>query len=743
MKVELALCVGVCLLVLSAPSFADVLGFDDITTDSTAWIPDGYGGLNWDTFVAGKASAWQGSGYYNGLVSDSYVAYNDGGNPAEISGDAFNLTGAYLTAAWNDGLCVHIEGYRSDSLVYTHTAVVDTSGPQWADLDFINVDRVLFTSYGGTHNSKFSLYGTQFAMDNMIYSMYSPTGDWTPTSVEITPENPTSCNELTITVSGTSGSCPTPSALEVTVVENSVFVDVLRTIGDAGATVVVSWELSTSTGPLSPGVYTVYTRLCTTQTTTGSSSCTDYQSQMTFTVSSCSDSQGVCGGEIVAGDRVVLLEQVGDLLPGHSGTVMCKGDLGILVSWDQWSAGDGLADYCTYGPIADFPPSSACWIGGTAPQEKLGRFFDAWGVLVKGTECVLFQTDNGQSFVLDNYYGHTVGDYIRVVGLLRSPGISMCIQGEGCIKHTIMPSASADAQPCCGSSCGFRRGDRVVLLQDKTVEPYSSPDLRAGASGTILACDGNIALVSWDLVTDSDVILLDEGATWRDFKYPEGSMGTIELLDLGKYVDLGCVTPQWDGILKLGSVTYHVTVEGNTYTLNQVVYPNHHTNCFGLSLTDGENVHIRGIVDAMLTFCNWLISPCDLCTADFCQYERSGAGFSPSSIRAGQTLTLAFGGANCGTSDIPSGWTIRYYASLDTTITSSDYYLYEAVADFGIGAGVQLGLLEEFVFPSSVPAGQYYIGWIFDPDDEICESNENNNAGYIKTGRLTVGWVGY
>jgi len=76
---------------------------------------------------------------------------------------------------------------------------------------------------------------------------------------------------------------------------------------------------------------------------------------------------------------------------------------------------------------------------------------------------------------------------------------------------------------------------------------------------------------------------------------------------------------------------------------------------------------------------------------------------------------------------------------VDATITSNDCFLYEAVADFGIQAGRQLGLLEEFVFPSGVPAGQYHIGWIFDPTDEICESNENNNAGHIRTGRLTVG----
>jgi len=106
--------------------------------------------------------------------------------------------------------------------------------------------------------------------------------------------------------------------------------------------------------------------------------------------------------------------------------------------------------------------------------------------------------------------------------------------------------------------------------------------------------------------------------------------------------------------------------------------------------------------------------------------------------KAGETLTLIFGGANCGIADIPSGWRIRYYASVDTTITSADYFLYEAVADFGIGTGRQATFSEAFTFPSNVPRGQYYIGWVYDPDNEVCESNESNNAGYIKMGRLTV-----
>ena len=129
------------------------------------------------------------------------------------------------------------------------------------------------------------------------------------------------------------------------------------------------------------------------------------------------------------------------------------------------------------------------------------------------------------------------------------------------------------------------------------------------------------------------------------------------------------------------------------------------------------------------------------CPVDFAPYEPPGQGLSPSTIRAGQTLNLEFGVVNKGTEAIASGWRIQYFASRDTDIRpADDYLLYETTADFGIGPGEELGLQEAFTFPSTVPAGQYYIGWVFDPLHEICESDENNNTGCLCTtgDRLTV-----
>jgi hypothetical protein len=131
------------------------------------------------------------------------------------------------------------------------------------------------------------------------------------------------------------------------------------------------------------------------------------------------------------------------------------------------------------------------------------------------------------------------------------------------------------------------------------------------------------------------------------------------------------------------------------------------------------------------------------CQADFAPYEPSDQGLSPSTIHAGQVFNLTFGVVNNGTEAIAPGWRIRYFASLDTNIQQADgdYLLYDTTADFGIEPGQHLTLLEAFILPSTVPAGQYYIGWIFDPLNAICESNENNNTGCLCTtgARLTVG----
>ncbi|MBN3899911.1 MAG: hypothetical protein HWQ41_32980 [Nostoc sp. NOS(2021)] len=46
-----------------------------------------------------------------------------------VSDSVFDFNSAYLTAAWNDGLSVTVEGLNRGATLYSKTVVVDTTQP--------------------------------------------------------------------------------------------------------------------------------------------------------------------------------------------------------------------------------------------------------------------------------------------------------------------------------------------------------------------------------------------------------------------------------------------------------------------------------------------------------------------------------------------------------------------------------------------------------------------------------------
>jgi len=177
----LRLCLLVAALVtaIDAPSSAAVLTFDDLTPRYTAsngahhdFVAHGgnYGGFTWsDDF---KYVDWPDSdpdsGYNHGRVSGRQVAYNYAAKSITVEGDAFNFAGVYLTAAWRNNLIVQIEGFQSDSTapVYTKQVTIDYDQPTWAACNFLQVNKLQFSSSGGEIVA--GLTGTRetFAMDN-------------------------------------------------------------------------------------------------------------------------------------------------------------------------------------------------------------------------------------------------------------------------------------------------------------------------------------------------------------------------------------------------------------------------------------------------------------------------------------------------------------------------------------------------------------------------------------------------
>ena len=144
-------------------------------------VPSNYGGLNWSDLspqgwgvIDGTdAGAIFPSGYTNGVVSATNVAFNNYGLPAYITagssfGPTFNFFGGSFTSAWNDGLQVDIQGLYKGSVIYDNTITLSTTAPYLFTTDYANIDTLFFSVVGfGTPNPNMQGLGNEFGVDNL------------------------------------------------------------------------------------------------------------------------------------------------------------------------------------------------------------------------------------------------------------------------------------------------------------------------------------------------------------------------------------------------------------------------------------------------------------------------------------------------------------------------------------------------------------------------------------------------
>jgi hypothetical protein len=176
MRATILVAFGVALAVTctARTASATTLTFDDITSASTALVPSGYGGLNWvDLSVANGSTATVCAGcingYANGRVSGDYVAYrqNGGPTPAEVTSTGmFDFISVYVTAANDKNF--RVQGYNDGTLLYDRTVVVNVNAPTLFAANYLGVDRVVFSSTGGTGG--YSPLGDTYALDNFTYN---------------------------------------------------------------------------------------------------------------------------------------------------------------------------------------------------------------------------------------------------------------------------------------------------------------------------------------------------------------------------------------------------------------------------------------------------------------------------------------------------------------------------------------------------------------------------------------------
>jgi len=170
-----AVCLAAIVLILSCGSlFAAVVTFDDLPSSSAPQpIPEDYSGFNWTNFGYVDPLPFGPSGYANGTVSPTNVAYNRYGDPSMLSSGSFEFVGAYFTGAWNDGLNVSVSGYLNGEVIERMTIVTSYYVPTWSSFNWV-VDQLSFNSYGGTLAPEAVSDGLQFVMDNFTYNVPEP-----------------------------------------------------------------------------------------------------------------------------------------------------------------------------------------------------------------------------------------------------------------------------------------------------------------------------------------------------------------------------------------------------------------------------------------------------------------------------------------------------------------------------------------------------------------------------------------
>ena len=154
--------------------------FDDLPAvgpQSSEPVPQGYNGFQWSNFyVVDPLDDPISNGGQNGVESPPNVAFNAGGLPANFSSNgAFDFDSAYMTAVWNDGLQVEVQGFVGSTLTYDNTYTLATTGPALVNFNYFGVDEVNFIASGGTHHSGYSGgSGTQFVIDNLTVVVPEP-----------------------------------------------------------------------------------------------------------------------------------------------------------------------------------------------------------------------------------------------------------------------------------------------------------------------------------------------------------------------------------------------------------------------------------------------------------------------------------------------------------------------------------------------------------------------------------------
>lgn len=170
--------------ILSINASAVTITFDDLGDGSTTNnpFPASYNDLVWEGdnnwVLNSSLYSVQSSGYVIGTVSGNNVAvYRNNASVTAVSG-TFDFNGAYLTAAWNNGMDLHVEGKLNGATVYSNDLVINSFEAIWYDFNWNGVDQITFASSGGI-NAGYGGSGAWTAIDNFtVNAVPVPAAVW-------------------------------------------------------------------------------------------------------------------------------------------------------------------------------------------------------------------------------------------------------------------------------------------------------------------------------------------------------------------------------------------------------------------------------------------------------------------------------------------------------------------------------------------------------------------------------------
>ncbi|HON90239.1 MAG TPA: CARDB domain-containing protein [Sedimentisphaerales bacterium] len=409
---------------------------------------------------------------------------------------------------------------------------------------------------------------------------------------------------------------------------------------------------------------------------------TDYK----WTGDSCCD-PFVCG--FLYGDRVVLIGESNpngavDLPRGASGTIICcnaRADNSVLVSWDLWTNGGDPNDYmtCNERLTGLFPPASTWWV----PVRDLAKCIQTHCGDVQ--ELRICSADQCQEIL-------GVGLFIKNEGLYYLPDLAASQMpqtgGEFLVSGLFAPYAALPTGLVVTSAPSGQKALAAVILHS-----------------VLLPCPLTGCCVPAYTPGDRVRLLVDE---------PGGAEGLF--IDAGGKVICCNANDPCTPILVSWDLWTNGHDDDETCTCCLPIGWYRDKSAWWMSCKEIEPIVKPDLYDA----------------------GESYRGFTPPSVAAGvanQGLAITGMIANRGGSQ--SGYFfVEIYASLDDEITYEDYFI--GLIGMDIEAGGISELFWAGTFPTNIPPGSYYIGWLIDPDDFVLEARENNNTAVIQAGKLVV-----